>query len=74
MSQGLRQRILAATSEAEVTKLLDEGKTYEFVSRKTGNAWKSAARRALKQKAPEPVAKVEGEEFVSAKKARKSRK
>ncbi len=74
MAQGLRQKILAATSEAEVLKLLAEGKTYEFASRKTSNSWKSAGRRALKQKAPEPVAKTEGEEFVSAKKARKSRK
>ena len=43
--QGLRQRILLATSQDEVSKLLNEGKTYEFASVKTKNAWTSAARR-----------------------------
>jgi deoxyribose-phosphate aldolase len=42
---GLRQRILTATSEDEVKKLLSEGKTYEFASVKTRNSWASAARR-----------------------------
>ena len=69
--QGLRQKILAATSEDEVTKLLEVGKGFEFASRKTRNAWKSAARRALNQKAPVPV-EVEQEE--APKKTRKRKK
>jgi len=43
--QGLRQRILLATSQDEVSKLLNEGKTYEFASKKTRNSWASASRR-----------------------------
>lgn len=69
--QGLRQQILAATSEDEVTKLLEAGKGYEFASRKTRNSWKSAARRALNQKAPTPVEEVEQE---APKKNRKRKK
>lgn len=69
--QGLRQRILAAASETEVAKLVEEGKTYEFSSRQTRNSWKSAARRALKQAAPEPVEEVADE---PVKKARKKKK
>lgn len=69
--QGLRQRILVATSEAEVTKLLVEGNTYEFASTSTRNAWKSAARRALNQK---PVAPVEVEEEVVVPVKKKLRK
>lgn len=42
---GLRQKILLATSEEEVKKLLAEGKTYEFASVKTRNSWASAVRR-----------------------------
>jgi deoxyribose-phosphate aldolase len=45
---GLRQKILSATSEAEVSKLMEEGKTYEFASVKTRNSWKSAAARRLR--------------------------
>jgi len=71
MSQGLRQRILSVTSEAEVVKLMEDGKTYEFASRKTRNSWKSAARRALKQKAPAPVEAVEGEPVKKAYKKRR---
>ena len=43
--EGLRQKILLATSEEEVKKLVAEGKTYEFASVKTRNSWASAARR-----------------------------
>lgn len=70
--QGLRQQILAATSEDEVTKLLEVGKGYEFASRKTRNSWKSAARRALNQKAPAPTEEVEQE--AAPKKNRKRKK
>ena len=42
---GLRQKILLATSEAEVKSLLAEGKTYEFSSIRTRNSWANAARR-----------------------------
>jgi deoxyribose-phosphate aldolase len=65
---GLRQRILLATSEEEVKKLVAEGKTYEFASVKTRNSWASAARR-----------KSAGEKYVPIKtekpkkKARRSR-
>ena len=68
MPQGLRQRILSATSEAEVVKLVKEGEAYEFASRKTRNSWKSAGRRALKTKAPAPS------EVVDAKPVKKARR
>ena len=42
---GLRQQILSATSESEVTKLMAQGTTYEFSSVKTRNSWKRAANR-----------------------------
>ena len=42
---GLRQKILSATSEAEVSNLMVEGKTYEFASVQTRNSWKNAANR-----------------------------
>lgn len=66
--QGLRQRILTASSNEEVQKLLNEGKTYEFASVRTRNSWASAARR-----------KSAGEKYVPTKtekpkkKARRSR-
>jgi len=72
---GLRQKLLAATSEDEVIELLNKGKTYEFASTKTRNSWKSAARRTLKQ-APAPIAETEaaGEEYVPEKKKRRLKK
>jgi deoxyribose-phosphate aldolase len=54
--QGLRQRILLSTSQDEVSKLLNEGKTYEFASKKTRNSWANAARR-----------KAAGEKYVASK-------
>ena len=60
---GLRQKILTATSEAEVNKLLEEGKTYEFASVKTRNSWKSAARR-----------KAAGEKYVPTKSEQPTKK
>lgn len=45
--QGLKQRILSAASVDEVQKLLEEGKKYEFASKKTRNSWASAARERL---------------------------
>jgi hypothetical protein len=64
--QGLRQRILLATSQNEVDKLLNEGKTYEFASKKTRSSWASAARRKAagekyvpnKVEAPKPKKKA----------------
>ena len=68
---GLKQRILTATSEEEVTKLLNEGKTYEFASVKTRNSWASAARR---KKAGEKYAPTKAaEKPKSKKKARRTR-
>lgn len=69
---GLRQRILKVTSKDEANKLLDEGKTYEFASIKTRNAWKSAARRALNEKPPVAVEEVEQND--APKKMRKRKK
>lgn len=56
--QGLRQRILTASSNDEVQTLLNEGKTYEFASKKTRNSWGNAARR-----------KSAGEKYVPTKSA-----
>jgi hypothetical protein len=68
--QGLKQRILVATSEDEVQKLLNEGKTYEFASKKTRNSWASAARRKA---AGEKYAPSKAEKPKSKKKARRTR-
>ena len=68
--QGLKQRILVATSEDEVQKLLNEGKTYEFASKKTRNSWASAARRKA---AGEKYAPTKAEKSKSKKKARRTR-
>ena len=68
--QGLKQRILVATSEDEVQKLLNEGKTYEFASKKTRNSWASAARRKA---AGEKYAPSTAEKPKSKKKARRTR-
>lgn len=68
--QGLKQRILIATSEDEVQKLLNEGKTYEFASKKTRNSWASAARRKA---AGEKYAPSKAEKPKSKKKARRTR-
>lgn len=70
--QGLRQRILKAASQDEVNKLLEEGKTYEFASHSTRNAWKSAARRALNIKQEAPAEDTEQED--APKKSRKRKK
>lgn len=67
---GLKQRILTATSEEEVTKLLNEGKTYEFASVKTRNSWTNAARR---KKAGEKYVPTKTEKPKSKKKARRTR-
>lgn len=42
---GLRQKILSSASESDVAKLLTEGKTYEFASKRTRSSWNNAARR-----------------------------
>jgi hypothetical protein len=68
--QGLKQRILVATSEDEVQKLLNEGKTYEFASKKTRNSWASAAHRKA---AGEKYVPSKAEKPRSKKKARRTR-
>lgn len=45
---GIRERILAATSETEVSALLKELGSYDFVSAKTFQACHNAARRRRK--------------------------
>jgi deoxyribose-phosphate aldolase len=67
---GLRQKILSATSEEEVKKLLTEGKTYEFASVKTRNSWQNAARRKA---AGEKYAPTKSEQPAKKKKIRRSR-
>lgn len=67
---GLRQRILSASSNEEVQKLLNEGKTYEFASKKTRNAWANAARR---KSAGEKYVPTKAEKPKSKKKARRTR-
>lgn len=60
---GLKQKILLATSEEEVNKLIADGKTYEFASRKTRNSWANAARR-----------KSAGEKYIATKTERPKKK
>lgn len=60
---GLKQKILSATSEEEVNKLIAEGKTYEFASRKTRNSWANASRR-----------KSAGEKYIATKTERPKKK
>ena len=67
---GLRQKILSATSEEEVNKLLEEGKTYEFASVRTRNSWKNAARRKA---AGEKYAVTKSQQPAKKKKIRRSR-
>ncbi len=67
---GLRQRILTATSEEEVKKLLNEGKTYEFATLKTRNSWTSAARR---KSAGEKYAPTKSEVPAKKRKVRRAR-
>lgn len=75
---GLRQRIASAKNAEEVAKLLNEGKTFEFVQTKTQKAWKRAASRALANfkgevyAAPAPV--EQEEEAVTPKKKRGNKK
>lgn len=40
---GLKQRILAAQSEQEIEKLMDEGETYLMANEKTRRQWRRAA-------------------------------
>jgi deoxyribose-phosphate aldolase len=67
---GLKQRILTATSEEEVKKLLVEGKTYEFASIKTRNSWANAARR---KSAGEKYVPTKSETSTKKRKVRRSR-
>ena len=67
---GLRQKILTASSEEEVKKLLAEGKTYEFASVRTQNSWKNAARRKA---AGEKYVPTKSEQPAKKKKIRRSR-
>jgi hypothetical protein len=67
---GLRQKILGSTSPEEISKLLEQGKTYEFASVKTKNSWKNAAVRANKG---EKYAPTKSENGARKKKPRKIR-
>jgi hypothetical protein len=75
---GLRQKLAIATSETEVTDLLNTGLTFEFASQSTRNGWKNTARRRLNTlkgtKVAAPVAPQEEEEVVTAKKKRGNKK
>jgi hypothetical protein len=55
---GLCQRIRTATSNEEVERLQDEGKTYQFASERTKGRWERAVHRTLKRlfEAPSPTA------------------
>jgi hypothetical protein len=44
---GLREQIKNAGSEIEVDHLISKGKTFDYVSDKTRNAWKSTARSRI---------------------------
>ena len=73
--QGLRQKILAATSVEALEQLLITGKTYEFASKSTRNSWKNAGRRKsayLKGEKP-PVIVAPVEEYDEVKKVKKYR-
>jgi hypothetical protein len=67
---GLRQKILTVKTEKEVEKLLAEGKTYQFASTKTRNAWKNAGRRVLGL----PAIVLAPKETVARKKKAKKKK
>ena len=43
---GLRQKLLVAKSEEEITRLLEQGRSYEFASPKTQSRWIKAAHKA----------------------------
>jgi len=45
--QNLRQRLAAATSEAEVKRLLETAGTFKYASQATRNAWINTANRKL---------------------------
>ena len=64
---SLNTRIRSATSEEDVQKLLEEGKTYQFASVGATRRWKLAAQQKLSGlgKAPAVETKpVESEESV----------
>ena len=44
---GLREQIKNAGSEIEIHQLMSNGKTFDYVSEKTRNAWKSTARSRI---------------------------
>ena len=48
MNIGLKQRILMASSEEEINKLMDEGKTFKLASETTIRRWGLAKEKALK--------------------------
>ena len=45
--QNTRQQLAAATSEAEVKKLLETAKTFKYAAPATRNAWINTANRKL---------------------------
>lgn len=44
---GLREKIVKATSEQEIVKLLKLGNSYEFASARTRASWKNTGFRVL---------------------------
>jgi len=46
---GLREQIKVATNESEIASLLSKGKTFEFASELTKQAWRSTAKFRLAQ-------------------------
>lgn len=56
ITQGLRQKIVQATSEQEVATLLATGKGYDMASERTRRSWKRAANRKYGSfAAPAPI-------------------
>lgn len=46
---GLKQKIQEAQNKSEVTALLNEGKTYEFVSDRTVRQWQRVSKLRLQE-------------------------
>lgn len=44
---GLRERIAQATTEAEVHRLMSEGRLFDSASKKTRRSWQTTAKRRL---------------------------
>jgi sugar/nucleoside kinase (ribokinase family) len=65
---GLKQRILNAKNESELSSLLTEGKSYEHASDKTKKQWEKAAQKRKTSFVPEPAPASSNEEKPKKKK------